>query len=92
MPEIFPWLQKEGNLSEEEMARTFNCGIGAILVVQEELAGQVLKDIQSHEDAWLIGKVVPHQSGYCAELHLTGDCLKDCLLMYNIYDDCDVLR
>ncbi|KAL8190568.1 UNVERIFIED_CONTAM: hypothetical protein K2H54_055743 [Gekko kuhli] len=63
IPEFFSWLQKEGNLSEEEMARTFNCGIGAILVVQKELAGQVLKDIQRHEDAWLIGKVVPHQSG-----------------------------
>ncbi|XP_074852827.1 trifunctional purine biosynthetic protein adenosine-3 isoform X3 [Carettochelys insculpta] len=57
IPEIFSWLQKEGNLSEEEMARTFNCGIGAILVVEEELAQQVLKDVQRHEEAWLIGKV-----------------------------------
>ncbi|XP_053166686.1 trifunctional purine biosynthetic protein adenosine-3 isoform X4 [Hemicordylus capensis] len=63
IPDIFSWLQKEGNLSEEEMARTFNCGIGAVLVVQKELAGQVLKDIQRHEDAWLIGKVVCHQAG-----------------------------
>ncbi|XP_048349791.1 trifunctional purine biosynthetic protein adenosine-3-like isoform X1 [Sphaerodactylus townsendi] len=63
IPKIFSWLQKEGNLSEEEMARTFNCGIGAILVVQKEFAGQILKDIQKHEDAWLIGKVVPHRSG-----------------------------
>lgn len=66
------------------MARTFNCGIGAILVVQEELAGQVLKDIQRHEDAWLIGKVVPHQSGYYSELHLSGDCLEDRFLIYII--------
>ncbi|XP_037760699.1 trifunctional purine biosynthetic protein adenosine-3 isoform X1 [Chelonia mydas] len=58
IPEIFSWLQKEGNLSEEEMARTFNCGIGAVLVVEKELAQQVLKDIQRHEEAWLIGKVV----------------------------------
>ncbi|NXL94829.1 PUR2 protein, partial [Alectura lathami] len=58
MPEIFCWLYKEGNLSEEEMARTFNCGIGAVLVVQKELAQHVLKDVQRHEEAWLIGRVV----------------------------------
>ncbi|CAI5772619.1 trifunctional purine biosynthetic protein adenosine-3 [Podarcis lilfordi] len=63
IPNIFSWLQKEGNLSEEEMARTFNCGIGSVLVVQKELAGQVLKDIQRHEEAWLIGKVVRCHSG-----------------------------
>uniref|UniRef100_A0ABM5FXS1 Trifunctional purine biosynthetic protein adenosine-3 n=2 Tax=Pogona vitticeps TaxID=103695 RepID=A0ABM5FXS1_9SAUR len=63
IPKIFSWLQKEGNLSEEEMARTFNCGIGAVLVVQKELAGQVLRDIQRHEEAWLIGKVVHCQTG-----------------------------
>ncbi|XP_061857576.1 trifunctional purine biosynthetic protein adenosine-3 isoform X3 [Colius striatus] len=63
IPEIFCWLHKEGNLSEEEMTRTFNCGIGAVLVVQKELAQQVLKDIQQHEAAWLIGKVVSLQKG-----------------------------
>uniref|UniRef100_A0A669QRX1 ATP-grasp domain-containing protein n=1 Tax=Phasianus colchicus TaxID=9054 RepID=A0A669QRX1_PHACC len=57
MPEIFCWLYKEGNLSEKEMAQTFNCGIGAVLVVQKELAQHVLRDVQRHEEAWLIGKV-----------------------------------
>ncbi|KAF2986739.1 hypothetical protein EK904_010818 [Melospiza melodia maxima] len=63
IPEIFCWLHKEGNLSEEEMARTFNCGLGAVLVVQQERAQQVLRDIQGHETAWLIGRVVPLQKG-----------------------------
>ncbi|NXH85241.1 PUR2 protein, partial [Edolisoma coerulescens] len=63
IPEIFCWLHKEGNLSEEEMARTFNCGVGAVLVVQKEMAQQVLRDIQGHETAWLIGKVVSLQKG-----------------------------
>uniref|UniRef100_A0A7M4FC12 Trifunctional purine biosynthetic protein adenosine-3 n=1 Tax=Crocodylus porosus TaxID=8502 RepID=A0A7M4FC12_CROPO len=58
MPEIFSWLHNEGNLSEEEMARTFNCGIGAILVVQKDVVQQVLKDVQRHEEAWVIGRVV----------------------------------
>ncbi|KAM9174155.1 trifunctional purine biosynthetic protein adenosine-3-like [Pangshura tecta] len=63
IPEIFSWLQTEGNLSEEEMAQTFNCGIGAVLMVDKELAQQVLKDIQRHEEAWLIGNIVSSHTG-----------------------------
>uniref|UniRef100_A0A8C3D7P3 Trifunctional purine biosynthetic protein adenosine-3 n=1 Tax=Corvus moneduloides TaxID=1196302 RepID=A0A8C3D7P3_CORMO len=58
IPEIFCWLYKEGNLSAEEMAQTFPCGIGAVLVVQKDLAQHVLQDIQRQQEAWLIGKVV----------------------------------
>ncbi|NXO99821.1 PUR2 protein, partial [Certhia brachydactyla] len=58
IPEIFRWLYKEGNLSAEEMVQTFPCGIGAVLVVQKELAQHVLQDIQRQQEAWLIGKVV----------------------------------
>ena len=32
-PEIFNWLQREGGVTEAEMHRTFNCGIGFVLVV-----------------------------------------------------------
>uniref|UniRef100_A0A8D2JEK1 ATP-grasp domain-containing protein n=1 Tax=Varanus komodoensis TaxID=61221 RepID=A0A8D2JEK1_VARKO len=64
IPSIFSWLQEEGNLSEEEMSQMFNCGIGAALVVQKELAEQVLKEVQRYDDAWLIGKVIQHISGY----------------------------
>ncbi|NWR95121.1 PUR2 protein, partial [Furnarius figulus] len=58
IPEIFCWLYKEGTLSAEEMAQSFPCGIGAVLVVQQDLAQHVLRDIQRREDAWLIGRVV----------------------------------
>ncbi|XP_006886812.1 PREDICTED: trifunctional purine biosynthetic protein adenosine-3 [Elephantulus edwardii] len=59
IPRIFSWLQHQGNLSEEEMARTFNCGIGAALVVSKDLAEQILESIQRHkEEAWVIGSVV----------------------------------
>ncbi|NXP29597.1 PUR2 protein, partial [Scytalopus superciliaris] len=70
IPEIFCWLYKEGNLSAEEMAQTFPCGIGAVLVVQQDLAQHVLRDIQRHEDAWLIGKVVAscHTAGSQVEV------------------------
>ena len=41
-PAIFDWLQTEGNISESEMLRTFNCGIGMILCVEENQADQAL--------------------------------------------------
>jgi phosphoribosylformylglycinamidine cyclo-ligase len=41
-PAIFDWLQTEGNISESEMLRTFNCGIGMILCVEESQADQAL--------------------------------------------------
>ena len=34
-PEIFNWLQQNGNVAEEEMYRTFNCGIGMVVIVDE---------------------------------------------------------
>ncbi|XP_038657560.1 trifunctional purine biosynthetic protein adenosine-3 [Scyliorhinus canicula] len=63
IPEIFSWLQRHGALSEEEMARTFNCGLGAVLIVAEEKAENVLQSVKRHYEAWPIGKVVPHKTG-----------------------------
>uniref|UniRef100_F6UW37 Trifunctional purine biosynthetic protein adenosine-3 n=1 Tax=Equus caballus TaxID=9796 RepID=F6UW37_HORSE len=64
IPRIFSWLQQEGHLSEEEMARTFNCGIGAALIVSKDVTKQVLRDIQQHkEEAWVIGSVVACSEG-----------------------------
>jgi phosphoribosylamine--glycine ligase/phosphoribosylglycinamide formyltransferase/phosphoribosylformylglycinamidine cyclo-ligase len=64
IPRIFSWLQQEGKLSEEEMARTFNCGIGAALVVSKNQTEQILSDIQQRqEEAWVIGSVVACPEG-----------------------------
>lgn len=38
MPKVFQWLQQEGNVDRLEMYRTFNCGIGMVLVVAKENA------------------------------------------------------
>lgn len=42
-PEVFDWLQQNGNISDVEMLRTFNCGIGMILVVPAHAEQAVLK-------------------------------------------------
>jgi phosphoribosylformylglycinamidine cyclo-ligase len=35
-PDIFSWLQTAGNLTDQEMFKTFNCGIGMILILSQE--------------------------------------------------------
>lgn len=58
-PEIFPWLQKMGNVADEEMHRTFNCGIGMVLVVDKNDAEEI-KDVleKSGEEVFVIGKLI----------------------------------
>lgn len=58
-PEIFPWLQKMGNVADEEMRRTFNCGIGMVLVVDKNDTEEV-KDVleKSGEETFVIGKLI----------------------------------
>ncbi len=45
LPPLFQWLQREGNVADEEMHRVFNCGIGMVVVVapeHEKLAVELL--------------------------------------------------
>ena len=59
LPAIFSWLAKTGNISSIEMARTFNCGIGMVIITapdQEKKLEKVLND--NGEIVIPIGKVV----------------------------------
>jgi phosphoribosylformylglycinamidine cyclo-ligase len=40
-PEVFNWLQKQGGITESEMLRTFNCGIGMVMIVPEHDAPDI---------------------------------------------------
>ena len=42
-PEVFGWLQENGAITSAEMLRTFNCGIGMVMIVPETEAGNLLK-------------------------------------------------
>ena len=58
MPEIFSYLQKLGNVSDEEMRRTFNCGIGMVLVVDKANADEILQLLKEQgESAVIIGSL-----------------------------------
>ena len=59
IPPIFKFLQDAGNVSDAEMMRTFNNGIGMITVVPEQTAQDVLERLNGAEmQAFLIGEVV----------------------------------
>lgn len=59
IPPVFQWLQKAGNVEEYEMMRTFNCGIGMIVVVPGEVADDVLQRLAGMEEkAFLIGDIL----------------------------------
>uniref|UniRef100_A0A3Q2XWE2 Trifunctional purine biosynthetic protein adenosine-3 n=1 Tax=Hippocampus comes TaxID=109280 RepID=A0A3Q2XWE2_HIPCM len=63
IPPVFSWLQMEGGLSEREMTRTFNCGLGAVLVVAPVDAQRVLRQLQAHEEAWIVGALAHKPPG-----------------------------
>ena len=63
IPPVFSWLHKEGGLSQEEMGRTFNCGLGAVLVVSPPDAQRVLRQLQAQEEAWIVGSLSHKQPG-----------------------------
>lgn len=57
-PEIFNWLQEQGNIATDEMHRTFNCGIGMVLVVSQANAEQALSILaELGEEAQIIGQI-----------------------------------
>ena len=57
-PAVFNWLQTEGGIDEQEMLRTFNCGIGMVLLVEENAADAVCNALQaSGEAVYRLGKV-----------------------------------
>ena len=62
-PEIFRWLQKEGNIDTHEMYRVLNCGVGMVVIISKESSSQAIEHLSAcGENAWLIGEVV-HSKG-----------------------------
>jgi phosphoribosylformylglycinamidine cyclo-ligase len=60
LPPVFDWLQREGNVPREEMWRTFNCGIGFVLMVAPGDVAAINADLDRMGLAhWQIGQVVP---------------------------------
>jgi len=58
-PPIFDWLQAQGGIAEAEMLRTFNCGIGMLVIVPAAQAAQAQAWLQAAgETVWVLGEIV----------------------------------
>jgi phosphoribosylformylglycinamidine cyclo-ligase len=70
VPPIFPLLQQGGGIEEMEMFRTFNYGIGMVLVVPDNEAEEILIRLSGlNEKAFVIGEVAKCDAGSeCVEL------------------------
>ena len=61
-PSIFNWLQELGNIDEEEMLKTLNCGIGMILVINHKDIKKISKIFENkNEDFYIIGEIIETQ-------------------------------
>jgi len=57
-PAVFKWLQTKGGIDEKEMLRTFNCGIGMVILVAEDAADAVSQALEKvGESVYRLGKV-----------------------------------
>lgn len=59
-PEVFAWLKAQGQIAETEMRRTFNCGVGMLMVLPATRVDQALAALRARgERAWVIGRIEP---------------------------------
>lgn len=64
LPPVFDWLQRAGRIEDNELFRTFNCGVGMILAVPAEQLDEALSTLANLElQAWRIGEIRGDLSG-----------------------------
>ncbi|KAJ9187841.1 hypothetical protein P3X46_003256 [Hevea brasiliensis] len=63
VPTVFKWLQEAGRIEDAEMRRTFNMGIGIVLIVTEEASRKILED--GRYKAYRIGEVIKGEGVSC---------------------------
>ncbi len=64
MPPIFPFLQKAAGLTQREMYRTFNSGVGMCLIVPGTEADEVVDRLDGMgQPAFIVGEIAPREAG-----------------------------
>ena len=64
MPALFTWLQAQGNVTDDEMFRTFNCGIGMVVIVSAQDAARAMELLAGEgEQVRTIGHIRRQQNG-----------------------------
>ena len=56
---VFDWLAATGNIETAEMRRTFNCGVGMVVMVDAKSAAETIRILNDQgESAWQIGRII----------------------------------
>ncbi|HVJ02097.1 MAG TPA: AIR synthase-related protein, partial [Sphingomonas sp.] len=64
LPRLMAFLQAQGNIEPEEMARTFNCGVGMVAVVAPDQADAIAAELaEAGETVFRIGAIEEGQRG-----------------------------
>ncbi|KAH8409950.1 hypothetical protein KR009_001703 [Drosophila setifemur] len=58
LPPVFAWLAAAGNISSTELQRTYNCGLGLVIVVAPSKLEEVLEKLRYTQRAAVVGEVV----------------------------------
>ncbi len=68
-PPVFDWLQENGGVAQDEMYRTFNCGVGMIVCVAADQAEKAIAILaEQGEAAWQIGQIEAGNGGEVVEI------------------------
>ncbi|MBO0734775.1 MAG: phosphoribosylformylglycinamidine cyclo-ligase [Methylocapsa sp.] len=75
VPKVYSWLAAEGGISQHEMLRTFNCGIGMVAVAGSKKASEVMQALaHTGEQPVMLGEITMAGAGprvtFCGELDL----------------------
>lgn len=66
LPPVFTWLKNAGNISTLELARTWNTGIGMVLVIAADKVPSAKETLKAAgETVFEVGKLVPRSGEYC---------------------------
>ncbi len=73
VPPIFAWLQRNGRVPTDDMMRTFNMGLGLIIVTARDKGEQLIEELAARggRDARVIGEVVPGEPPSVTYLNLS---------------------
>ncbi len=73
LPEVFRWLQQQGGVANQELLRTFNCGVGMVVCVAEADAERALKMLdEAGETAWRLGRIEAIPDTETPRVEITG--------------------
>jgi phosphoribosylformylglycinamidine cyclo-ligase len=57
IPDLFKFIRDKGNISDDEMFRTFNCGVGFIIVTSQKDKSSVIRHVKKTYDCFEIGTI-----------------------------------